>query len=333
MLGKKELQATLAQRESALAQREAEIAVLTKRVEELTNREAQLQAELTNYRSRAEAIVSALTEAQRTAARIREEADAYKTQIVGTAYSERDAVKREAEEILQAAKDEAEQIKARAESSANQLRIQAEQQASQRQAQADAYVAEVEKKAAGLKERLRQAAEEARQQAAAFGSFVQDIGNSNTGIPNVDAASLPEDYTSPATLMRNIYALQGRTLPGDEPAPEPQQEPIEPKPQAQTEPEPEPLNAPVQEPKSEPQPEAKFEFSPVIDSQSVADTDALLAELMSTLDTPKQESSSAEAQVLSVSDILSSSPQGSPEQMVNVPSGLDDIIDDILRGI
>ena len=64
MAGKKELQAMLAQRESAVAQREAEIAVLTKRVEELTGRETQLQTEVTGYRSRGEAIINALTEAQ-----------------------------------------------------------------------------------------------------------------------------------------------------------------------------------------------------------------------------------------------------------------------------
>ena len=131
MAGKKELQAMLAQRESAVAQREAEIAVLTKRVEELTGRETQLQTEVTGYRSRGEAIINALTEAQRTAARIREEADAYKTQVVGSAYAERDAAKREAEETIQAARQEAGQIRAQAESRAAQLRAEAQQQAAQ----------------------------------------------------------------------------------------------------------------------------------------------------------------------------------------------------------
>ena len=58
MLGRKELQETLAQKETLLTQREAEIGVLTKRVEELTGREKQMQAELAAYRERGNAIVN-----------------------------------------------------------------------------------------------------------------------------------------------------------------------------------------------------------------------------------------------------------------------------------
>ncbi len=328
MAGKKELQAMLAQRESAVAQREAEIAVLTKRVEELTGREAQLQAEVTGYRSRGEAIINALTEAQRAAARIREEADAYKTQVVGNAYAERDAAKKEAEETIQTAKREAGQIRAQAEGQAAQvcaearqqaarIRAEAQQQAAQRTAQADAYVAESEQKAAGLKERLRQAAEEARQQAAAFGSFVLDIGNSSTGTAKVEEAALPQDYSSPQALMQNIYALQGRSLPGEEPAQAPQPEP-----------QPEPETRPA------PQPEPQIEAAPVIRTESELDADALLAELVSALDGPAPAKAPAEEQVYSVRDILSAAPaQAAAAPAMSLPSGLDNIIDDILRGI
>lgn len=332
MAGKKELQAMLAQRENAVAQREAEIAVLTKRVEELTGREAQLQAEVTDYRSRSEAIINALTEAQRAAARIREEADAYKTQVVGNAYSERDAAQREAEEAIQEARQEAGQIRAQAESQAAQLRAEAqehaaqtcqeaEQKAAQRTAQADAYVAEAEQKAAGLKERLRQAAEEARQQAAAFGSFVLDIGNSSAGTAKVEAVALPEDYSSPQALMQNIYALQGRSLPGEEP----EEAPL---------PEPEPEPQPQPEPQADPQPEPQIEAAPVARMESELDADALLAELVSALDGPAPAKAPAEERVYSVSDILSAAPlESAAAPAMSVPGGLDDIIDDILRGI
>ncbi|MEA4969156.1 MAG: hypothetical protein VB051_01350 [Candidatus Pelethousia sp.] len=334
MAGKKELQAMLAQRENAVAQREAEIAVLTKRVEELMGREAQLQAEVTDYRSRGEAIINALTEAQRAAARIREEADAYKTQVVGNAYSERDAAQREAEETIQAARQEAGQIRAQAESQAAQLRAEAqeqaaqtrqeaEQKAAQRIAQADAYVAEAEQKAAGLKERLRQAAEEARQQAAAFGSFVLDIGNSSAGTAKVEAVALPEDYNSPQALMQNIYALQGRSLPGEESEEAPLCEP-EPKP----EPEPEPNS------QAGPQPEPQIDAAPVVRMESELDADALLVELVSALDGPAPAKAPAEERVYSVSDILSAAPvESAAAPAMSVPGGLDDIIDDILRGI
>lgn len=284
MLGKKELQERLAQRENALAQREAEISVLTKRVEELKSREARLHSELEGYRSRSEAIINALTEAQHTAARIREEADAYKTQVVSGAYSERDAAKREAEETLQKARLQAEQLLAKAGEQAAQIRSQAE-----------AYVAEAKKRAAGLKERLRQAAEEARQQAEAFGSFAMDIRNCGTGSADVNAAALPKDYKSPSELMRNIYTIQGRELPQD--------------------------GSGAQDSLQQPEP--------------APDLESILAEVVGLPDCAEAEPESSDGQVFSVNEILTS---GAPAAMasaqsVGIPSGLDAIIDDILRGI
>lgn len=118
MLGRKELQETLTQKETLLTQREAEIGVLTKRVEELTGREKQMQAELAAYRERGNAIVNALTDAQQAASRIREEAERQKAQIIASAYADRDAARKEADTVLQNAREQAAQIVARSEEEA-----------------------------------------------------------------------------------------------------------------------------------------------------------------------------------------------------------------------
>lgn len=286
MLGKKELQQRLAQREDTLSQREAEIAVLSKRVEQLTGQESKMQAELEGYRSRREAIVSALMEAQQAAARIREEAETYKSQVMGSAYSERDAVRKEAKDILQMAKQRAEQILAAA-----------EQQAAARQAQADVTVAKAGEKAVHIKENLRRMAEEARRQAEAFGAFMTELDNTDTGADEEAARNLPADYSSPAALMQNIYTLQGRDLPpgaeGD--AEKPEQAP-----------------APA----------------------STEEVDALLSELVDSLDDEEDAAMAADAQVLYVEDILAAGPAGAEAaEPVATPGDLDAIIDDILKGI
>ena len=127
-----------------MAQREAEIGVLTKRVEELTGQEKQLQAELAAYRERGNAIVNALTDAQQAASRIREEAERQKAQIIASAYADRDAARKEADTVLQSAREQAAQIVARS-----------EEEAARRRSQADAYVAELESKGACLREYFR----------------------------------------------------------------------------------------------------------------------------------------------------------------------------------
>lgn len=198
MLGRKELQETLAQKESLLAQREAEIGVLTKRVEELTGQEKQLQAELAAYRERGNAIVNALTDAQQAASRIREEAERQKAQIIASAYADRDAARKEADTVLQSAREQAAQIVARS-----------EEEAARRRSQADAYVAELEGKGDCLREYLRKTAEEAHKQADIFAAVMGDMAG-------VQVKDLPSEYDSPAALMQSIYSIQGRSLPQEE---------------------------------------------------------------------------------------------------------------------
>ncbi len=208
MLGRKELQETLAQKEGLLAQREAEIGVLTKRVEELTGREKQMQAELAAYRERGNAIVNALTDAQQAASRIREEAERQKAQIIASAYADRDAARKEADTVLQNAREQAAQIVARS-----------EEEAARRRSQADAYVAELEGKGGCLREYLRKTAEEAHKQADIFAAIMGDMAG-------VQAENLPEEYDSPAALMQSIYSIQGRSLPREETGKEPEPAPM-----------------------------------------------------------------------------------------------------------
>ncbi len=208
MLGRKELQETLAQKEGLLAQREAEIGVLTKRVEELTGQEKQLQAELAAYRERGNAIVNALTDAQQAASRIREEAERQKAQIIASAYADRDAARKEADTVLQSAREQAAQIVARS-----------EEEAARRRSQADAYVAELESKGACLREYFRKSAEEAHKQADIFAAIMGDMAG-------VQAEDLPSEYDSPAALMQSIYSIQGRSLPQEAAEKEPEPAPM-----------------------------------------------------------------------------------------------------------
>jgi hypothetical protein len=74
--------------------------------------------------------------------------------------------------------------------------------------------------------------------------------------------------------------------------------------------------------------------APVIHTESELDADALLTELVSALDGPAPAKTPEEEQVYSVSDILSAAPvEAAAGPAMSVPGGLDDIIDDILRGI
>ena len=205
ILGKRELQEALAQKENLLAQREAELGVLAKRVEELTKQASQQQTQLDSHQARERAIVDALTDAQQMAARIREEAERQKSQIVAGAYADRDAARKESDTVLQNAREQAAQIIARAESEANHCR-----------AQADAYLRDIEKKAEELREHLRTTANEASKRAETFATLAGEL---MAEMPEID---LPADYETPAELMQSIYAIQGRDLPkSEEEKPEP----------------------------------------------------------------------------------------------------------------
>ena len=210
MLGKRELQEALAQRESVIVQRDAEISVLTKRVEELTSQNAQMRGELEDYRARGAAIISALTEAQQSAARIREQAEQEKTNILADAIAQRSAVQKEADVAIQRGREQAERILQEAKAEAGQQR-----------AQAEARLAELEKRAAALRAYICKTAQDAQRRADDFAAFMQDTAGAGTGFAEVDGMQLPPDYESPAALMQSIYAIQGRDLP-QETAPETQ---------------------------------------------------------------------------------------------------------------
>lgn len=300
MLGKRDLLERLAQREDALAQRETEIGLLTRRVDELRSKESRMQEELEGYRSRSEAIVNALTEAQQSAARIRQEAEAYKAEVMGGAYEERDAAIKAGEEAVGKSRLEAEDILRAANAQAEDILREANGQAEQIKAQADAYLSDVEQKAGSLKQRLRQAAEEARQQAEAFGSLMEDIDSARLGAISVPEAALPEDYDSPAELMQSIYAIQGRELPAEEGEAE---EAAEEEAQA--------------EPQSEQAPEKESDEAEQVEPEEL------------------EEAEPAEEQVFSVDEILAGGVAAAEgeEGPARAPFELDSIIDDILRGV
>ena len=285
MLGKKDLQEKLIQRESTLAQREAEIAILTKKIEELTAYESNMHTELENYRSRKEAIVSVLTEAQETGTRIKEEADAYKSQVMGSVYSERDAAKQESETIMRMARQQA-----------TQLLTEANEQAAEIKAKADEYVSSTGQQAEVIKERLREMAEETQRQSEAFASILLDISNTQTNTAKVLSVNLPDEYSSPANLMQNIYAIQGRDIPIDD--------------------------------------YIEGIRLGTMDIATDDEVNAILAEVISAIDSGK-EVESDEEQVFSVEDVLAAGPiaMDVEDEPAQAPRDLDSIIDDILKGI
>ena len=194
--------------EDQLNQSGQEVAILAKKVETLS-------AELAEFKAKESAISGALTNAQRAAEKVIADAEAEGESIRRAAEEERDDAEREADEIIAAANRKADSIIANAKEKARGIAMQAE-----------AFMAEYRANAARLNESLQAAAQAAAAQAEQFRSFASGTRlESETELAgeykDVSALleekelDLPEEYDAPATLMRNIYAIENRALPED----------------------------------------------------------------------------------------------------------------------
>ena len=181
--------------EEQLAQSEQEVAILAKKVETLS-------AALEEFKAKESAISGALTNAQRAADKVVADAEKERGFILDDAEEERRTAKKEAEEIIADANREA-----------------------------DAIMTEYRANAARLNESLQAAATAAAVQAEQFRSFASGTrlqGESELAGEYADVSALleekelnlPDDYETPSTLMKSIYAIENRELPEQEAAPE-----------------------------------------------------------------------------------------------------------------
>ena len=196
--------------EEQLAQSEQEVAILAKKVETLS-------AALEEFKAKESAISGALTNAQRAADKVVADAEKERGFILDDAEEERRTAKKEAEEIINR---EADAIIVKAKEKARALAMQAE-----------AFMTEYRANAARLNESLQAAATAAAVQAEQFRSFASGTrlqGESELAGEYADVSALleekelnlPDDYETPSTLMKSIYAIENRELPEQEAAPE-----------------------------------------------------------------------------------------------------------------
>lgn len=199
--------------EEQLAQSEQEVAILAKKVETLS-------AALEEFKAKESAISGALTNAQRAADKVVADAEKERGFILDDAEEERRTAKKEAEEIIADANREADAIIVKAKEKARALAMQAE-----------AFMTEYHANAARLNESLQAAATAAAVQAEQFRSFASGTrlqGESELAGEYADVSALleekelnlPDDYETPSTLMKSIYAIENRELPEQETAPE-----------------------------------------------------------------------------------------------------------------
>ena len=195
--------------EEQLAQSEQEVAILAKKVETLS-------AALEEFKAKESAISGALTNAQRAADKVVADAEKERGFILDDAEEERRTAKKEAEEIIADANREADAIIVKAKEKARALAMQAE-----------AFMTEYRANAARLNESLQAAAVQA-EQFRSFASGTRLQGESELAGEYADVSALleekelnlPDDYETPSTLMKSIYAIENRELPEQEAAPE-----------------------------------------------------------------------------------------------------------------
>ncbi len=241
--------------EQAIGQKDVEIAQLRQRVNEL-------DAIVMRYREQEFAIAGALTRAQTAAGKIVGEAEAEKAEILRRANEEKLEAEREARGML-----------ADAERRAGIIEEDAKKKARETAARAEGFMAEYRASAGRLVAEFRRTAAMASEQAKRFAESMNalnldqavEITHEYDHLSTMDktpAQDMPDDYVDPASLMRSIYNLEGRDLPGNEAEPEPEPEPV-PEPELVPEPAFEPAPEPAPEPEPEPAIEEKRE--PAVD--------------------------------------------------------------------
>ena len=191
---------------------EQEIERLNEELVAARQEQSNLQAELNLFRTKENAIVGALTEAQASAAKTVDDAKGRACIIIKDAEDEAKARLAVAEESINEANERAALIIENAQAEARR-----------RMDDAERAVSEYRNNIDRLNGYLTQAAEAAKTFAAQFGDFIAGI-NPETDVDyaletlpkyheGMDQGRLPKDYKDPAELMQSIYAIQGRDIP------------------------------------------------------------------------------------------------------------------------
>lgn len=220
--------------EELLAQREQEIAVLSRRVEELSQK-------VNEYRGREASIAQVMTRAQQAAEKINDEAEARRDDILAQTEIEVEEANEQARATIQHANDTADSILRDAKAKANEILRQAED-----------VLADSCSAARNFNAELRKAAQDASQQAERYAQYSTrltleeeiTVGQpADANAPQNDSYEAPaaaedddtpnledllrelgndlsdnnEDdavgYNDPSTLMKSIYTMENRDIP------------------------------------------------------------------------------------------------------------------------
>ena len=170
------------------------------------------------YRAREQAIIDTLHAAQNTASRVVDDARAEADTIREQARKEKQALLDEAKRVFDAATAEAEH-------EANELRLSAKAETGRVLRDAEIIKREYDELIASFNAMLEQNASELQQTASRFAEFVKgrkidppevrlDGEAFYKSVGAMTEANLPDPSGDPSTLMKNIYRLQNRPLPG-----------------------------------------------------------------------------------------------------------------------
>ena len=170
------------------------------------------------YRAREQAIINTLHAAQNTATRVVEEARAEAEAIREQARKEKQSLLEEAKRVFDAATAEAEH-------EANELRVSAKAETGRVLRDAEIIKREYDELIASFNAMLEQNASELHQTASRFAEFVKgrkidppevrlDGEAFYKSVGAMTEANLPDPSGDPSTLMKNIYRLQNRPMPG-----------------------------------------------------------------------------------------------------------------------
>ena len=198
------------QLEEALRVSEAKIAVLTERNEELNS-------QLAGYHAKEEAIIGALTEAKSAAARIVTAAEKVRNDTIEDAEQNKRLAAEEAERVIEEALAHAEEIRLDARQKADELLIGVENDAKMYRETLAAFNAQLFAAADHVKTYAENFEALARGEMLIDDSAEIDYGTAALRKTlDQEHVELPEEYETPAALMKGIYALQGRGLPAME---------------------------------------------------------------------------------------------------------------------
>ena len=170
------------------------------------------------YRAREQAIIDTLHSAQNTALRVLEDARAEADTI-------REQARKEKQKLLDEAKRVFDAATAEAEHEANELRLSAKAETGRVLRDAEIIKREYDELIASFNAMLEQNASELQLTASRFAEFVKgrkidppevrlDGEAFYKSVGAMTEANLPDPSGDPSTLMKNIYRLQNRPLPG-----------------------------------------------------------------------------------------------------------------------